>query len=123
MIATHNKSRGDVLWVLDIIGSETTFKPKQVIFDSPETIGSTKLVYVIEDGRRICYPTKVLFDDVYEAEACSAISFLRCHNSGCLGFEIPPNHLNALVSTAIGITEKYEKEYPDKFLYHWMQSP
>lgn len=120
MIDPSKKIPGDVLWAIDIIGPETTFAPKQVFFDSPESSGSTKLTYVIEDGRKICYPNRVLFDDFSEAELCSAIAFIKSHNDEDMGFEIPEPKLKKLLNDAVKITEKYESIQPDKFLYHWM---
>ena len=120
MIEVVGKVKGDVLWVIDVIGPETTFTPKKVFFDSLVTEGSTKLVYAIDDDRKICYPTRVLFDDFAEAELCSAIAFIKSHNDEDMGLEIPTHQLKKILDRAVVITEKYESAHPDKFLYHWM---
>ena len=120
MIDISKKTKGDELWAIDIIGPETTFAPKQVFFDSPESVGSTKLAYIIEDERKICYPAKVLFDNKQEAELCGAIAFVKAHNSGDLGFDILPDNKKRILTLAMGIIDNYEIENPDKFLYHWM---
>lgn len=120
MIDVLGRVKGDVLWVIDIIGPETNFAPKKVFFDSLESVGSTKLVYVLENDKKICYPTRVLFDDFTEAELCSAIAFIKSHNNEDMGFEVSQEQLKKILSRAVEITEKYESVYPDKFLYHWM---
>ncbi len=120
MIDVSKKTKGDVLWVIDVIGPETTFAPKKVFFEELESANSVRLVYVLDDGRKICYPTRVLFESIVEAELCSAIAFLKAHNTDDLGFEITEKNLKELVSNAMRIIEKYEVEHPDKFLYHWM---
>lgn len=120
MIDVTKKTKGDVIWAVDIIGPDTSFAPKKVFFECLESINTTRLVYVIDDGRKICYPTRVLFEDRDEAELCSAIAFIKCHNSGELGFDVTPTQLKKILKKAISITDKYETIHPDKFLYHWM---
>ena len=120
MIDISKKTKGDEIWAIDIIGPETTFAPKKVFFDSPESVGSTKLAYILDGGRKTCYPSKVLFDDSSEAELCAAIAFVKAHNSGDLGFDILQTDKNRILTLAMDIMNVYEDKHPDKFLYHWM---
>lgn len=116
MIDVRSKIKGDFLWVIDS-DFNNMLRPKKVVFVSLESSNSTKLAFVDDDGKKVCYPTGLLFDDETEAEMCGAIKFIKLYHSGDLEFEIPPYEL---IKKATELTEQYETSHPDKFLYHWM---
>lgn len=119
MVNIQNMKKGDMVWIVKQDIAEM-LHPIQVEFESLESPNSKKLVYVILEGKKLCYPTNLLFDKKYEAEIYAVIAFIKLYQTTDT---TTVNEIDkSILVDAYNMLSKYKDSHPDKFLYHWMNN-
>ena len=119
MVNIKSMNKGDTVWIVKQYIGEMLY-PIEVEFDSLESPRSNKLAFVIIGGKKICYPTNLLFETKYEAEIYASIAFTKLY------YTADPSTVEdidkEILVDAHKLMSGYEESHPDKFLYHWMNN-